>query len=61
MANLTQTEAWFLDECLKGEKLLFRKLMTSASQASDPHLRQLCQDIQRVHQRHVDVIAGHII
>ncbi|HHY39091.1 MAG TPA: spore coat protein [Clostridia bacterium] len=61
MPNLTQTEAWFLDECLKGEKMLFRKLASSASQVSDPQLRQLCQDIQKVHQRHVDILAGQIM
>jgi len=60
VVNLTQTEAWFLDECIKGERLLFQKSNANSQIASDPQLRQLCQDIRQVHQRHVDILAGQI-
>ena len=57
---LTQTEAWFLDECIKGEKIICGKLAAACTQVQDPALRQLFQDLHQVHQRHFEMLASNV-
>jgi len=58
--QLTQTEVWFLDEAIKGHRLLISKLGAYIQMASDPQLRQLCQDCLQTHQRHFNMLASQI-
>lgn len=60
MPQLTQTEAWFLDECLKGEALLVKKIAANIQQVRDPQLRQVCQDALQTHQRHFQMLSSQI-
>ncbi len=57
---LTQTEAWFLDECVRGEKLMCSKLAAASTQVQDPALRALFQDLHQIHQRHFEMLASHV-
>lgn len=57
---LSQTETWYLNECIKGETLLCQKLAFYANQVQDPQLRGLIGNLQMTCQRHVDMLAGHI-
>ncbi|HHW17627.1 MAG TPA: spore coat protein [Firmicutes bacterium] len=57
---LTQTETWYLSECIKGETLMCQKLASYANQVQDPQLRNLVNDLQRTCQRHVDMLTNHI-
>jgi hypothetical protein len=59
--QLTLSELWFLDECVKGEALIARKLGVLGNQANDPQLRSLCQTLQQNHQRRLDILANHIV
>ncbi|MDQ7793071.1 MAG: spore coat protein [bacterium] len=58
MPQLTQTEVWFLDEAIKGHRLLISKLNAYAQMAADPQLRQLCQDTLQAHQRHFEMLTN---
>jgi spore coat protein CotF len=60
MANLSQTEVWFLDECIRGEKLLLQKVSSCVSQVRDPQLRQMCQEVHDSHRRHFDMLTGQV-
>lgn len=60
MPNLSQTEAWFLDECIRGEKLVLQKISSCAQQVSDPQLRQVCQEAEQSHRRHFDMLVSQI-
>ncbi|MBX6377669.1 MAG: hypothetical protein IRY95_03895 [Clostridia bacterium] len=57
---MTQVEQWFLDECLRGQTMLVKKMVSCAQQASDPQLRQLCQELAQAHRRQFDLLASQI-
>lgn len=60
MANLTQPDVMFLRENLGAEMLMVQKCGAFANMVSDPQLRNLFLDAQRVHQRHQDMLVKHI-
>lgn len=57
---LTQTEAWYLGESLKGEALMAKKLSGYRDNAQDPQLKTLIQGLERTCESHINVLAGHV-
>ena len=60
MPQLTQTELWLLDECVKGEALMVKKLGALAMQTTDTQMQQLCHSLQQNHHRRFESLAQHI-
>lgn len=57
---LSQTEAWYLGECIKGETLMCKKLANYRDQIQDPGLRQIVDNLLTTCRRHVDMLANHV-
>jgi hypothetical protein len=57
---LTQTEAWYLGESLKGETLMAQKLTSYGQMAQDPQLKALIQNLERTCERHISLLSGHV-
>ncbi|HHY76475.1 MAG TPA: hypothetical protein GX500_06885 [Firmicutes bacterium] len=58
--QLTQTEAWYLGEAIKGETLMSRKLATYREMAQDPKLRALIENLERACERHLSLLSSHV-
>mgnify|MGYP001180885293 CR=1 FL=1 len=57
---LTQTEAWYLAESIKGETLKCQKLANYLNQVQDPELRRLVLELQRSCRQHVDMLISQV-
>lgn len=57
---LTQTEAWYLAESIKGETLMCQKLADYLNQVQDPELRRLVLELQRSCRQHVDMLISQV-
>jgi hypothetical protein len=57
---LTQTEAWYLAESIKGETLMCQKLANYLNQVQDPELRRLVLELQRSCRQHVDMLISQV-
>lgn len=57
---LTQTEAWYLAESIKGETLMCQKLANYLNQVQDPELRRLVLELQRSCRQHVDMLIRQV-
>ena len=57
---LTQVEAWYLGECMRGEALLYRKLASYLGQVQDEEMRALLGDIQRKCERRIDLLTRQV-
>jgi len=57
---LTQTESWYLTECIKGETLMCQKLANYMKQTQDPELRDIISDLQKTCQRHVEILTNSV-
>lgn len=55
---LTETESWYLTECIKGETLMCQKLSNYLAEVKDPQLRTIIDDLQRTCQRHVQTLTS---
>ena len=60
MPQWTQTELWLLDECVKGEALMAKKLGALAGQTTDPMMQQLYLSLRQNHQRRFEALAQHV-
>jgi len=60
MPQLTQTELWLLDECVKGEALMAKKSGVLATQTTDPMMQQLYHSLRQNHQRRFEALAQHV-
>lgn len=60
MLPLTQVEAWYVGECLKGETLLCQKLASYSAGIQDQELRNLMADLQRTCERHIDLLSREV-
>ena len=60
MLQLTTTELWWCDECIKGTALMVRELGALSQMSNDPQLRHLCDTLRQNHQRHLDTLVGQI-
>lgn len=60
MLPLTQTEAWYLGESLKGEARMAQKLTAYGQMAQDPQLKALIQNLERTCERHISLLSGHV-
>lgn len=60
MARLTTKEVGMLQESMAQEQLMIQKFNFYASQTADPDVRNLCESLRDMHQRHLDVLMRHI-
>lgn len=60
MANLTTKELSLIEDNLRQEQLMVQKFNMYASQASDPEIRNLCQQLCNLHQSHIDILIKHL-
>ncbi|MEW6522819.1 MAG: hypothetical protein AB1445_04465 [Bacillota bacterium] len=60
MPQLTMTELWWCDECIKGTALMVKKLGALAQISNDPQLRNICHTLRQNHQRHLDILVNQI-
>lgn len=60
MLPLTQVEAWYLGECLKGETFLCRKLASYSAEVQDQELKALIGDLERTCERHIDLLSKQV-
>lgn len=58
--QLTQTEAWYLGESIKGETLMSQKLTSYREMAQDPELRALIQNLERACERHLSLLSSQV-
>ncbi|MEW6242815.1 MAG: spore coat protein [Bacillota bacterium] len=57
---LTDKELGMIEECVRAETVVVRKLPAMIQQCTDPQLRQLMSEIHQTHQRHLDQLSGQI-
>lgn len=60
MPQLTQTELWLIDECVRGEALMAKKLGVMANQTTDPMMQQLYHSLMQNHQKRFETLAQHV-
>jgi hypothetical protein len=60
MLQITQTEAWYLGEAIKGETLMCQKMAAYLNQIQDPQLRNIVTDLQRTCLKHVEILSNQV-
>ena len=56
MSHLTQKERYLLEDQKVQEEICVKKYNNYSQQASDPQLKQLCQQLSQQEQQHLDTI-----
>lgn len=60
MANLTSEELKALEDQLNCEQLLIKKYKSYAQTASDPQIKNICEQTAAQHKTHFDTLMGHL-
>lgn len=60
MSHMTQRELLMIEDLLSGEELMIEKFGTYADETTDMQIKGLCQEIQRIHQRHYDTLVQQL-
>lgn len=58
--KLTNRELWQLDENIRANETLLKKLQFYATAATDGNLRALCEEQINLHQKHYQLLLGHV-
>ena len=60
MANLTAKELAALEDQLNYEQVLIKKFKDYSQAASDPQIKNSCEQIANQHKQHFDTLMGHL-
>lgn len=60
MANLTSKELSALEDQLNQEQMLIKKFKAYAQAATDPQIKNSCEQIANQHKQHFDTLMGHL-
>lgn len=60
MANLTAKELTALEDQLNYEQMLVKKYKGYAQTATDPAIKNCCEQIANQHKQHFDTLMGHL-
>ena len=60
MANLTAKELSALEDQLNYEQVLIKKFKAYSRAASDPQIKNSCEQIANQHKQHFDTLMGHL-
>ncbi len=60
MANLTSKELSALEDQLNYEQMLIKKFKAYSQAATDPQIKNSCEQIASQHKQHFDNLMGHL-
>ncbi|HHW41877.1 MAG TPA: spore coat protein [Syntrophomonadaceae bacterium] len=60
MARLTTKEVGLIEDNMRQEQLMIQKFNFYAAQTTDPNVKNLCENLRDMHQRHLDILMRHI-
>lgn len=60
MANLTAKELAALEDQLNYEQMLVKKFKAYSQVATDPQIKNSCEQIANQHKQHFDTLMGHL-
>lgn len=60
MVNVSQKEFYAIEDQLDAEKLLIEKYRSYAQSTAENALRDKCNHIADVHQKHYDILLGYL-
>ncbi len=60
MPNLTQKELFMIEDLLSGEELMMEKFGLYAEETDDTQVKSLCEEIQKIHQKHYNTLIGQL-
>ncbi len=60
MANLTSKELSAIEDQLNCEQMLIKKYKAYAQSASDPQIKNTCEEIANKHKQHFNTLMGYL-
>lgn len=60
MANLTSKELSVIEDQLNQEQILIKKFKAYAQSATDPQIKNSCEQIANQHKQHFNTLMGHL-
>ena len=60
MASLTSKELSAIEDQLNCEQMLIKKFKAYAQVATDPQVKNTCEQIANQHKQHFDMLIGHL-
>lgn len=60
MANLTSKELSAIEDQLNYEQMLIKKYKAYSIGATDPQIKNYCDDLASKHKHHFDTLMGHL-
>jgi len=60
LAKLTSKELSLLEDNLRHEQLMVQKFSLYANQATDPEVKNLCQNLRDMHQQHLNTLMQQL-
>jgi rubrerythrin len=60
MANLTSKELSAIEDQLNQEQILIKKFKAYAQSATDPQIKNSCEQIANQHKQHFNTLMGYL-